>query len=138
VIGVLWLAAALLTLLLWGLWGVALKYASTGITWYQLYFYSNLVILAVMLAMLLVFRDALAVPGEKAGYALAAGFLGTLGYIFLVLAIQSGKVSVVVPMTSVYPAVTVLLSLVLLGEELSLRQALGVAAALVAVVLLSA
>ncbi len=134
----LWLAAAILTLLLWGAWGVVLKYASMGVTWYQLYFYSNLAILAVMLAMIIVFREGLAVSGRSAGYALAAGFLGTLGYIFLVLAVQHGKASVVVPMTSVYPAITVLLSMVLLGEELGLRQILGVVFALAAVVLLSA
>ncbi len=133
----MWLAAALLALLLWGAWGVALKYASVGVTWYQLYFYSNLAILAVMLVMLAVFRGSLAVSRVNVGYAFAAGLMGTLGYIFLVIAVQHGRVSIVVPMTAMYPAVTVILSVLLLGENITLRHALGIALALVSVLLLS-
>jgi len=133
----MWLAAALLALLLWGAWGVALKYASVGVTWYQLYFYSNLAILAVMLVMLAVFRGSLAASKMNIGYAFAAGLMGTLGYIFLVIAVQHGRVSIVVPMTAMYPAVTVILSVLLLGENITLRHALGIALALVSVLLLS-
>jgi len=39
--------------------------------------------------------------------ALIAGLLGGLGYLFFVNALREGEASIVIPLTSLYPAVTV-------------------------------
>ncbi|MCE4621311.1 MAG: EamA family transporter [Desulfurococcales archaeon] len=133
-----WLLMALATLVLWGFWGVALKLASKRLDWKSLYIISNMVIVAVV-AVLLITRS-IELPTEKSslGYALIAGVCGTSGYILLILSMKAGgKASIVIPLTSLYPALTVILSKLLLQEPLNRFQVIGIALALIAIVLLS-
>ena len=133
-----WLLMALATLVLWGFWGVALKLASKRLDWKSLYIISNMVIIAVI-AVLLITRS-IELPMEKSslGYALIAGVCGTFGYILLILSMKAGgKASIVIPLTSLYPALTVILSKLLLQEPLNRFQVIGIALALIAIVLLS-
>lgn len=58
--------------------------------------------------------------------AFAAGFLGALGFVFYIFALKSGKVSIVSVMTAGYPAVSVVLAIVLIGETLSITQSAGI------------
>jgi len=134
-----WFLAALGTLLLWGVWGVALKIASTGEEWYRVYVTTNLVIVAAVVALLVYYSPANAImTGSKALVALLAGASGTLGYFFLILALKwGGKASIVIPLTSLYPAVTVVLSRLVLGEEATLRQYVGIALAIIAILLMT-
>ena len=57
--------------------------------------------------------------------------------LFFYWALAGGKASVVVPLTALYPVVTLGLALLILGERLSLRQSIGVALALTAIFLFS-
>jgi transporter family protein len=50
---------------------------------------------------------------------------------------RGGKASVVIPLVSIYPLVTVAGAALLFGEHLTLRQCAGVVCALVSVALLS-
>ena len=135
-----WLLASLATLLLWGAWGVALKRVSSGAPWYSVYAATNLAIVAGV-AIVVAARGPGVLLSRGPGWLLAAvatGAAGTLGYVFMVLALEwGGRASIVVPLTALYPAVTVVLSRLLLGEQVGTRQALGVVLALAAVVLLS-
>jgi len=134
-----WLAPAILALLAWGVWGVALKKASQGLQWYQVYVYTNSAILVVMGTVVLLYgQAALRVPPSKAVEALTAGLLGTLGYVLLIVSLKNGgKASIVIPLTGLYPAVTTILSTVLLGEHLGFRKGLGVLLAMLAIIILS-
>ncbi len=133
-----WLLMALATLVLWGFWGVALKLASKRLDWKSLYIISNMVIIAVIAVLLI--TGSIELPMEKSslGYALIAGVCGTFGYILLILSMKAGgKASIVIPLTSLYPALTVILSKLLLQEPLNRFQVIGIALALIAIVLLS-
>lgn len=135
-----WLLAALGSLVLWGLWGVALRRAeSLSNAWYQVYLSSNMVILAVIAAILaLKGREALPPTTEGLLWALLAGAMGTSGFILLILSLKlGGEASVVFPLTGLYPALTAVLAFALLGEEVTPSKALGVALAAVAIILLS-
>jgi len=59
--------------------------------------------------------------------ALLAGLFGGGGYVLFMEALETGKASIVVPLTALYPAVTVILALLFLGEKLSTTQAVGIA-----------
>jgi len=65
--------------------------------------------------------------------ALTGGVLGLTTYFH---ALQKGQASVVVPLISTYPVVTVLLSFVVLGEPITLTKAVGVGFIVAGVMLL--
>jgi transporter family protein len=66
------------------------------------------------------------------------GVAGTLGTLFLLYALrQGGKASLVVPITALYPLVTIILAVLLLRERVTIQQGIGMALAVIAVVLLS-
>ncbi len=62
----------------------------------------------------------------------AAGFINFVGFLFFFAAIQKGKVSTIIALSSLYPVVTILLSVLLLREKISPREGLGIGLALVA------
>jgi uncharacterized membrane protein len=66
----------------------------------------------------------------------AVGATDMLANALYLLATRSGPLSGVVTLTSLYPASTVALARVVLGERLTSRQAVGIACAVVAVVLI--
>jgi transporter family protein len=71
------------------------------------------------------------------GFAVLAGVAGSIGSIFFYLALRQGKTSVVVPLTALYPLITVALSVLFLREEISGVKVIGIILALVASLLLS-
>jgi drug/metabolite transporter (DMT)-like permease len=70
--------------------------------------------------------------------AASVGILGGLAAILYFLATHSGLLSIVAVLTSLYPAVTVILAVAILHESISRRQALGLALAVIAVGLIVA
>jgi drug/metabolite transporter (DMT)-like permease len=68
--------------------------------------------------------------------AVACGVVDMLANALYLLASRGGPLSVVVTLASLYPASTVVLARVVTGERLSRRQGIGVACALVAVVVI--
>jgi len=134
-----WVTPAILAFLLWGLWGVFIKEASRGQDWRSVYVTTNSVIL-VIVAIIIVSSGAsnVILSGRQALYALLAGLTGTIGYIMVILALQwGGKASIVIPVTQLSPAVTVILAVLVLGETLTGKQAIGVVLALMSVILLT-
>ena len=71
-------------------------------------------------------------------YLLASSLLNAVGSWALLAAMKSGgKAAIIVPLTALYPLVVVLAAPVLLRESITVVQGIGVACALIAVVLLS-
>ena len=81
-------------------------------------------------------RRSLRMPLGLFGLALAGGAVDMLANTLYMFAAQIGPLSPVVTLCSLYPASTVLLARAVLGERLNVWQTAGVAAALVAVVLI--
>ncbi|MFF0543174.1 EamA family transporter [Nocardia thailandica] len=101
-----------------GLWPVlAQRFASAALVW----------------AVALGARQFGGLRGEPLRLALAVGVLDTVANVAMLYAFHHGMLSVVSVIGSLYPAATVLLAMVLLGERVSRTQQLGMALALVAV-----
>ncbi len=133
----MWLLYSILTIAFWGMWGFLIKVASRYMEWYQLYVLSNLVSFILSAGILLWGRQSFATLGKFALYGIAAGLLGTMGYIFFILAIRSGKVSIVVPLTATYPVITFLLGIAILREQVQIHHLLGTILAIAGAILLS-
>jgi drug/metabolite transporter (DMT)-like permease len=71
-------------------------------------------------------------------WGLAAGVLATLAVVGFLLARQQGLLSVAAVLTSLYPAFTVLLATVVLGERLHRAQSIGLALCAVSVACVAA
>lgn len=93
--------------------------------------------LALVGLALLVRGRALVPPRAVGGQILAAGIGDSLANVLYLLAAQRGLLSLVAVLTSLYPASTVLLARVVLGERLGPVQRTGLGAAVVAVALVA-
>lgn len=60
-----------------------------------------------------------------------------LGTVLFIAALQHAKLSVTVPLTSLYPALTVILAFIFLGERLQARELMGIMLAISAAILLA-
>jgi len=132
-----WLGFSLLSLGLWGVWGFLGKVASQHLPSQAIYLLAvsgHLVVVGYLLATGL--GPVLWQTGGVAA-ALGAGIAMALGLFCFFQALALGPAAVVVPLTALYPAVTVVLSRLFLQEAFTLRHLAGLALALAAVWLLS-
>ena len=132
-----WLAFSLVSLGLWGIWGVLTKVATQHLgpqVAYLIGIFGYLPVFGILL-----YETGGKVPWHPWGWglALAAGMSTGFGLFFFFRALHHGAASVVVPLTSLYPVVTVLLSWLFLRENPSPRQLTGLILAMAAVWLLS-
>jgi drug/metabolite transporter (DMT)-like permease len=81
-------------------------------------------------------RMSVRMPGRVVILAILCGAVDMVANALYLLAAQEGPLSIVVTLSSLYPASTVLLARIVLRERLNLWQVSGVACALAAVVLI--
>lgn len=93
---------------------------------------------ALILAIGLIRMRQLPIPGlTKSPVALLSGFLDAGGNILYLFATQYARLDIAAVLSSLYPAGTVLLSILILKDEVGLNQWLGVSACLAAIVLIT-
>lgn len=134
-----WLAYSLLTIAVWGAWGVVSKLASEGVDadTNQIFFTIGLLPMLVV-----VWRSPRIRQGTQRrtgmAWAFFTGILGGTGNIaFFHALVIGGKASIVSPVTALFPLVTVILAITLLHERIGTAQKIGLVLALVAICLLS-
>jgi transporter family protein len=134
-----WLAFSLLTILAWGAWGAVSKIASDGVDADTNQFLFTIGLLPLML---IVMRRGV-VGGTRQdragiGWAFLTGILGGTGNIaFFRALVVGGNASIVVPVTALFPLVTVILAVGFLHERLGTAQKAGLVLAFAAIYLLS-
>ena len=133
----MWMIYAILSLLFWGIWGFVTKVALTSSEWYHYYIYGSITTFIAVIISSVVYRNDLRIDINQFVMILIAGGLGVLGYIFFVLAVKGGNASIVVPLTALYPSITAALSILILGEPVTLKRFVGIILAVIAVLLLS-
>lgn len=128
-----WLVFTLLTLFLWGGWGLVSKPLSNALSPWQVQTFSSLGLLPVIAV--LVKRKLPARTNSRRGWWLAfgAGLLSSFGNVAYYQALANGgKAAAVTPLTALYPLVTVGLALIFLHERLNVVQSLGAGLSLAA------
>jgi uncharacterized membrane protein len=89
----------------------------------------------LLLVVVLARRESLSVPRDAWTVVFFNATLDVGGNFFYILASQLGRLDVAAVLSSLYPGSTVLLAWILLKEKISPQQWIGIAAALVAIVL---
>lgn len=132
-----WFIATLLAILCWGIWALLGKVIGDALTGAQTQALSTLGMLPVMLGLAFSKR----IQGSKdlargSIFAFVSGLLGCAGNVAYYEILKSGeKATTVVPLTALYPVITILLAVPLLKEKLNRIQICGVLLALVAIYL---
>ncbi len=133
-----WIVLSSVALVLWGLTGVTQKLSTNNISFQRSFVWFGVAFFAI--SVVLAFARPLqwdVAPGVVM-LATLGGLLNGLGALTSFAALEAGgKASVVIPLISLYPLVTVAGACLFLGEGLTIRQIAGILCALVAVALLS-
>lgn len=134
----LWLGFAILALVLWGITGVTQKLSTNRISSERSFLWFCWAMVALSAAVLPLAGRQWALGALVVVCSVAGGALNGLGAWTSFRALESGgKASIVISLISLYPLLTVVLAVILLGERLSGMQILGAFAAIAAAILLS-
>lgn len=132
-----WLIWTWLAVLCWGVWAVLSRLIGEALNAAQQQALSTLGLLPILVA--LAVSGRLTATGRRRrglAFAVAAGALTCLGNIAYYEVLGRGaKAATVVPLTALYPLVTILLAVVFLRERLNGRQIAGIGLSLVAIYL---
>lgn len=134
-----WFLYSLVTMLLWGGWGVVSKPLATTLSPWQVQCLSTIGLLPV-LAVMIASKRLRSGSNRRRGFwqAFAAGIISSAGNIACYQALATGgKAAAVIPLTSLYPLVTIILALALLRERLNAVQWGGIGVSFVALYFLS-
>lgn len=133
-----WLFYAMTVTVLWGVWGALIEIPEKA------GFPATLGYSVWALTMIPVAVIALKLIGWKLDhdrrsilFGMSAGLLGCGGQLILFQCLRIGPAYIVFPIISLYPVVTIILSVFLLKESASKRSWVGIILALMAIVLLS-
>ncbi|MGH9328296.1 MAG: EamA family transporter [Terriglobia bacterium] len=132
-----WLVYALLSIFWWGIFGFLGKVGAdrVGPRQMQILFTAGLIPIVVMCFWRL--RIKVAVEKHGVTYSIWMGLFAALGVLTFFAAMEHGKASVVAPVTSLSPVLTVVLAVIVLKERLNKVQILGLFLAMASIVLLS-
>lgn len=118
-----------------GVWSLLAKFASVRLGTSTTAFVS--VTSAAVVVAIAAFRGLRWQPGCGLAAAMAGGVLGGFASLAFYGALRQAPASVVLPLSSLYLVLTVILSHFFLGESIGVRQLIGIAFGLVAVTLLA-
>jgi len=134
----IWFIYSLAAMTGWGLWGFLVKLAERSLSSWAAYIAGSIGAFLPPLLLLIFVPRLTSGWQSKAGLlAFFAGMIGGLAVLFFFLALSKGSASVVVPLTALYPVITVLLGYLILKERLTPVQWIGILLAFLAAIFLS-
>jgi uncharacterized membrane protein len=134
----IWLAFSIVALVLWGVTGVTQKLATNRITSERSFLWFCWTMVALSAMVLLVVHPHWGLGKLIVICSIAGGALNGVGAWTSFRALESGgKASIVISLVSLYPLLTVVLAVLILGERLTILQTGGALTAIAAAILLS-
>jgi drug/metabolite transporter (DMT)-like permease len=133
-----WLLFALVTTIFWGIWGAFIEIPEkSGFPATLGYSVWALTMIPCAMVALYIIKWKPEVDKKSIFLGSMVGFLGAGGQLILFQALRSGPAYIVFPFISLFPVVTIILSVIFLKERGGVRQWSGVAIALIAIFFLS-
>jgi transporter family protein len=132
------LSLSIIVIISWGIWGVLVKVATQRIGM-QTIGWVTIVSGIILILYLILSKKLVELNLDKIGItcSILSGIFASIGVITFYTLLKDYKASLVIPLTSLYPGVVVILSILILGEKITLIQILGIICALIACYLLS-
>ncbi len=132
-----WIIYSVAAALFWGVWGVVAKGISEDVTPYANHF---LFTVGMLFTVPFIFKK---IQNEKPNlrgiaWGLIAGILAVTGNVAVFQAFSSGGLAaIVIPLTNLYPLVTIVIALLVFKEKLNWLNGIGILLAIPAVIMLS-
>lgn len=128
----------LAAIIFWGLWGFLSKLSTTKIGM-QTAFFSSLSLFIVITGYLLVANQFSSLKSDFSGVSIAllAGCFSGIASIIFYMILGKNPAGVTVAATSLYPLITLLLSMIFLKEGITFIKSVGFALAILALFLLN-
>lgn len=132
------LLLGLIVILLWGIWGFAAKLATASIG-LQAMFWIAMISDILIVVYLILSNQLFPLRIEDKGMtcSIIAGLSGGIAIIVFYILLKKYQASIVLPLTSLYPVVVVILGILILKEKITYFNGIGVVLALMAIYLLS-
>lgn len=132
-----WYTMILLAIVCFAVGSFLGKLASLKDIPHRVYFFEGVGTLTVFTTFVLYNRGVIFNNFSFNAPALLMGLTWGIGTVLFIAALKYAKLSVTVPLTAVYPALTVILAFIFLGEKLSPREIAGVLLAIGSAALLA-
>ena len=133
-----WIIYGLVALIFWGITGVTQKLSTNNITMQLSFLWFTYSILGVGLVIVLTVPIQIHMQPKIFWLAVLGGSLNGLGVLASFAAFEKGgKASIVVPLSYLFPVVTVALAITFLHESLTRTEIAGIVITLAAAILLS-
>ncbi len=134
----LWLVYALITTLFWGIWGAFIEIPEkAGFPATLGYVIWSLTMIPCALVALHIIRWKPETDKRSVFLGMMVGLLGAGGQLILFQALREGPAYVVFPLISLFPVLTIVLSVIFLKEKTNKRHWSGIVLALIAAVFLA-
>ena len=132
-----WILPTLGTFICWGLWSFIPKITTRYIDPKSAIIYEVIGGLFLSIVVLSFMNFRLETHPKGVALAATAGLLGFLGALCFLYAVSKGPVSLIAPLSALYPILSITLAVIFLNEAFTIKQCVGVVFALLAVVLVS-
>jgi transporter family protein len=131
-----WLVPSLVYVLFLGSLGVTTKLALEHVNWQAVIVWTTIVYVLISATMLALGQAKIGLgPGTIP--AIGSAILASTALVAFYIALGRGKASTVVPFTSIYPVVTLILSALVLAEKVTVLKGAGTLVVVVGVVMIS-
>ena len=132
-----WILPTAVTFVCWGLWSFLPKITTKYIDPKSAIVYE--VIGGIVLSLFVLGFMNFRLETHPKGIALAgmAGLVGFVGALCFLYAVSKGPVSIIAPLSALYPIVSIVCAVLFLHETLTIKQCVGIVFALISVVLVS-
>ena len=132
-----WVFPALITFLFWGVAVITPKIALQYINPMSVVVYETIGSLTIAFVVLIIIGFRPDVHFKGIMFAILTGSLYVCGALAFFYALNSGRVSIVVVFTALYPVIPILYGFFILKEPIALKEGLGMVFAFAAIVLFS-
>lgn len=133
----IWLVYTILAALTWAMWGILTKYISDNISPYTYHILFTIgMLFSLPFVIYRIKNKKVNIKGILLGT--CSGVLAVIGNISVFQSLKlGGQASVVIPLSNLYPLITILIALLIFREKLSWINGLGILIIIPAVIILS-